>query len=133
MTLLVAQIDGSSLGNPGPAGAACIFTDSKGNPVASHNRSLGIRTNNQAEYEALILALTQADARKTPALTVRTDSELLYYQMTGSYKVRNPGIRKLFLKAKRLADRLPSVRLELIPREKNREADRLARAAARRR
>jgi ribonuclease HI len=124
------HVDGSSRHNPGPAGIGVRICRGDGSVYKEISRSIGIRTNNQAEYEAFICALREARLLSDAPVTVRTDSELLYYQMTGRYRVRNPGIRSLYETACRLMLELPHVNLEIVPRGKNRETDRLARDAS---
>ncbi|MFO7649782.1 MAG: ribonuclease HI family protein [bacterium] len=125
------HIDGSSRRNPGPAGIGVEIADSAGRVVKEISHSIGIRTNNQAEYEALLCALRECAALRG-TVVIRTDSELLYYQMKGKYRVRDAGLKPLNAEATRLAARLPDVRLELVRREHNKAADKLAQAASER-
>jgi len=98
--------------------------------VREVSRFIGIRTNNQAEYEALICALAESRTLGPAPVVIRTDSELLYYQMAGRFKVKNPGLKVLHARAREMAQALPNVRLELVRREYNKETDKLAKAAA---
>lgn len=125
------HIDGSSRRNPGPAGIGVEIADSSGRTVKEISHSIGVRTNNQAEYEALLCALRECAALEG-TVVIRTDSELLYYQMKGKYRVRDAGLKPLHAEAARLAARLPGVRLELVRREANKAADKLAQAASER-
>ncbi|MBN2464482.1 ribonuclease HI family protein [candidate division WOR-3 bacterium] len=127
---LLVQIDGSSLGNPGPAGIGVRIVGPDGSVVKELSRFIGIRTNNQAEYEGLLCALAEIRGLTTGLVAIRTDSELLYYQMAGRYKVKNPGLKVLHAKARELAAALPNVSIELVRREENKETDKLAKAAA---
>ena len=124
------QIDGSSLGNPGPAGIGVRIVAPDGNVVKEISRSIGNRTNNQAEYEGLLCALHESCGLGPRRVVVRTDSELLYYQMAGRYKVKNPELKVLHSAARELALALPNVSIELVRREQNKETDRLAKAAS---
>lgn len=124
------QIDGSSLGNPGPAGIGVRITSPDGNAVKEISRSIGIRTNNQAEYEGLLCALQESRGLGSHRVVIRTDSELVYHQMAGRYKVKNPELKLLHSKARELALALPNVSIELVRREQNRETDKLAKAAS---
>jgi ribonuclease HI len=124
------QIDGSSLNNPGPAGIGVRITGTDGNVVKEISHSIGIRTNNQAEYEALICALREAAALGDAPVAIHTDSELLYCQMTGRYRVRHPRLKPLYQQAAELLSRLPNVSLRHVPREENRATDKLARLAS---
>jgi len=131
-TTAQAWIDGSSSGNPGPAGAGVIIK--KGNEVlGSWQEFLGKTTNNVAEYKSLILAIRKSLELGIKRLVVYTDSELLHRQLTGRYRIRNPRIKELFAKVRELLKDLKDFRIKYIPREQNSEADRLARAARRRR
>jgi len=94
------------------------------------SRFIGARTNNQAEYEGLICALDEIRRLNAERVVIRTDSELLYYQMAGRYKVRNPGLKALHSRANEMMLGLPGVSIELVRREQNKETDKLARAAA---
>ena len=127
-----AWIDGASSGNPGPAGAGVIIK--KGNELlGTWQEYLGRATNNVAEYKSLILALRKSIELKIARLVVYTDSELLYRQLTGRYRVRNPRLKELFAEIRELLKHFKTFSIKHIPREQNREADRLARAARRRR
>jgi len=126
----LVQIDGSSLGNPGPAGIGVRITGPDGSVVKEVSRFIGIRTNNQAEYEGLLCALAECRGLGPGPVVIRTDSELLYYQMAGRYKVKNPELKVLHARARELALSLPNVTIELVRREQNRETDKLAKAAA---
>ncbi len=125
-----AWIDGASSGNPGPAGAGAVLKQAD-KELGRWNKHLGIATNNIAEYQALILALTESLKLGVTSLVVFTDSELLHRQYIGRYKVKNPGIKELFSKVMELKARFKTLRIEHIPREKNKEADKLAREAKR--
>ncbi|MBN2538282.1 ribonuclease HI family protein [candidate division WOR-3 bacterium] len=124
------NVDGSSLGNPGPAGIGVVVTSADGRVLRETSRFIGRRTNNQAEYEALVLALEQAREWPNTDVVVRTDSELVFRQLDGAYKVKNQLLRPLYERARELLAGLPSVRLCHVPREENRRADKLAKDAA---
>jgi ribonuclease HI len=97
--------------------------------VAELKESLGIATNNVAEYRGLLAALTWAVAEGIGRLHVRSDSELLVKQMRGEYRVKSPGLQPLWDEARRLAREIGEVRFEHVRRELNKEADRLANEA----
>lgn len=130
---LTAFIDGSSLGNPGHAGAGVVFFDSAQREVKTLSIYQGEITNNVAEYRALILALEKARDLGVRRLTIFSDSELLVRQFNGQYKVRNAGLRPHFEKAKKLQQEFEVLEISHVPREKNQRADQLARQAAFRR
>jgi ribonuclease HI len=126
----LVQIDGSSLGNPGPAGIGVRIVGPDGTAVKEISRYIGTRTNNQAEYEGLLCALVESRGLGAGPVVIRTDSELLYYQMAGKYKVKNPELKVLHATARELASEMPNVTIGLVRREQNRETDKLAKAAA---
>ena len=118
-------IDGACSGNPGPAAIGVIFKKD-GETIQEISRSIGEATNNIAEYSALICALQEASLQKAREIKVYTDSELVYNQVTGQYKVSHGNIKPLFVKVQELAKSFARIDIERIPREKNKEADRLA-------
>ncbi|MCL6565865.1 MAG: reverse transcriptase-like protein [Acidobacteriia bacterium] len=124
-----AYLDGASRGNPGPAAYAVIFYRPDGSEWNKLAKPIGIRTNNEAEYYALIAALDFALAHGIRRLAVRSDSELLVRQMQRRYKVKQPRLRLLFEQAQRLARQLEYFSIEHIPREQNSAADALANQA----
>lgn len=126
---VIAHIDGGSRGNPGPAAYAVVVSTADGAPVASLSRYLGRTTNNVAEYEGLLAALSYALEHGYPRLKIITDSELMARQITGRYKVRNPNLKPLYDRARALIAQLDGFRIEHVRREHNREADRLANEA----
>ncbi|MEO0250070.1 MAG: ribonuclease HI family protein, partial [candidate division WOR-3 bacterium] len=124
-------IDGSSLGNPGPGGAGIFVTDGDGRVICERSVPLGVVTNNQAEYKAFIEALRWLlKKRSSGEIEVLTDSQLLYEQMAGRYRLKDPELARLAESARALMARL-RVKLTLVSREKNARADLLARSAAR--
>jgi len=121
--------DGGARGNPGPAGAgAVIYRNDK--LVASLKKYLGEATNNVAEYEALILALTEAKKLAAGSrVEVRMDSELIVKQMKGEYKVKDKNLKVLYAKVRELLQGFQSVEFVHVLREKNKEADELVNEA----
>lgn len=120
--ILVAYTDGGSRGNPGPAASGWVVGG-----IAS-GKYLGVTTNNDAEYQAIIGALTSAsellgDEAARTRVEVRMDSELACKQLTGLYKVKNPRIREHFAAIQRLIPRFADVRFVHVYREQNKEAD----------
>ena len=126
----VLRTDGGSRGNPGPAGCGIILERPDGDVACRSGRFLGTKTNNEAEYEALLWGLQVAlhfpDAR---TLTVYADSELLVKQMNRIYRVKHPNLRPLFERALRLSSRFANVRYVHVPREANAAADAMANEA----
>jgi len=125
---LVVHTDGASRGNPGPAGAGYALYR-EGKLVEAAGQYLGRQTNNQAEYNALILALARALELGADRVVVRTDSELLARQLNGTYRVKNPKLIPLFDKVKELARRFGRFRIEHVYREDNLKADQMANRA----
>lgn len=119
-------IDGASRGNPGDSGIGILF---KNNEQYNFKKYIGIGTNNNAEYTALITALEIALNSKLLKLIVHTDSMLVANQINGSWKVKDPEIRTLFSKAKKLIEKLEDFSIIHIRREFNSEADLLANEA----
>jgi ribonuclease HI len=126
---VVAHIDGASRGNPGPAAYAVVMESSDGSRLAGFSKYLGRATNNVAEYQALLAALEYALSKHYLRIRVKTDSELLALQIEGVYKVKNPGLKPLRARAQQMIAGLESFSIEHVPRERNREADRLANQA----
>ncbi|MEU8378054.1 bifunctional RNase H/acid phosphatase [Streptosporangium sp. NPDC048865] len=131
MTSYVVEADGGSRGNPGPAGYGAVVKDAAdGQVLVETAASIGTQTNNVAEYRGLIAGLTSLLdlAGDGARVEVRMDSKLVVEQMAGRWKVKNEGLRPLALEAAALARRL-KVTWRWIPREKNKDADRLANEA----
>ncbi len=126
--IAIVYTDGGSRGNPGPAGIGAVITRD-GSQVASISEFLGATTNNVAEYTALIRALEKSLECGIEKVEVRTDSELMVKQMNGEYRVKNEGLKPLFLKAQMLKNRFASFAIVHVRREYNKEADRLANMA----
>ncbi|GBC92105.1 14.7 kDa ribonuclease H-like protein [bacterium HR15] len=123
--------DGASIGNPGPAGIGVILKDEQGNILVQRSEPIGVATNNEAEYHALIRGLEEAIRFRVEHLVWHTDSELLARQWQGEYAVRSPNLQKLFQQARQLASRIPRIEVSHQRREQNRAADCLAKKAAR--
>lgn len=126
---LVAHIDGGARGNPGPAGYGVVIEDHAGRRIEQLNGFLGTQTNNFAEYSGLLVALEYALGHGFRSLKVLSDSELLVKQIKGEYKVRSEALLDIYREAKELIARLEKFQVRHIPREQNREADRLANLA----
>ena len=130
-----SHADGGARGNPGPAGAGAMIRDELGNSVAAVSQFLGHRTNNFAEYEAVILALDAlaqlipADAGAHTSVVVKMDSELVVKQMNNVYKVKHPVMKEQFVKLARAAATFGTVSFTHVPRAQNKDADALANEA----
>ena len=121
--------DGGARGNPGPAAYGYVLEAEDGTVLAAEGRSIGIATNNVAEYRGLLAALGWATSHCCRRVHIRSDSLLLVQQMLGNYKVRNAGLAPLHADARRLALEIGRVTYEHVRREANAHADRLANAA----
>ena len=123
--------DGSSLGNPGPSGGGVIFVNGSGRERYRDLRYFGHHTNNESEYLALLFALDSARALGYNRLKLMTDSTLLYHQLTGRFKVKAKNLKPFHEEVLR---RLSQFEWEIqwIPRDKNKDADKLAFEAAKR-
>jgi probable phosphoglycerate mutase len=129
VTSYVVSIDGGARGNPGPAGWGAVIQDADGVVVAELYGSIGTATNNVAEYQGLLSALGWCAEHGVSAVHVRSDSLLLVQQMLGNYKVKNAGLKPLHGQARLLASRIGRVTYQHVPREENKDADRLANLA----
>ena len=127
--MFVAYIDGGSRGNPGPAGFGVRIENPDGTVCAELKGSLGVATNNVAEYRGLIAALTYFVGAGHCHILIRSDSQLLIRQMTGRYRVRHPNLQPLHREAQTLLEKLERVDFEHVPRTSNTDADRLANQA----
>ena len=131
MSVLVAYVDGGSLGNPGPSGIGVVIDRAEGSRIRIA-KWIGHQDNNVAEYVALLEALQCALALKAKVLHVYSDSEVVVRQMTGEYACRSPRLYSLHWICRKLARSL-NFSINHVPRENNAEANRLANAAARQR
>ena len=121
--------DGGSRGNPGPAAFAYVLEADDGTVLAAHGETIGVATNNVAEYRGLVAGLAKAVELAVPDVEVVSDSELLVKQMLGEYKVKNEALRELSLEAARLARKLDNVDYRHVRRAHNELADRLVNEA----
>ena len=131
---MIIYTDGGSRNNPGIAGAGVYITDEKGNELLTAKKYLGIKTNNWAEYEALIIGLEKAKTLlgskiETTEVEIRMDSQLIVRQINGQYRVKEPSLKEQFIKVNNLKINFPKIKFVHIPRKENKEADRLANEA----
>ena len=127
---LTVSIDGASRGNPGAAGIGVVVCDENGAVLKEISEYIGETTNNVAEYTALIRGLEEALAMGAESVHLRTDSELLAYQLSGTYKVKAPHLRRLNESARALVNKFRTVSLARVSRDQNAQADALATKAA---
>ncbi len=120
--------DGACSGNPGPA-AIGVVVRQQGETVKEISHFIGQATNNIAEYTALIWGLQEALMLKADRVLVKTDSEWMYKQVIGQYKVKHVGIKPLFEQVGHLVKGFKRVEFKYVPRQQNSQADKLARGA----
>jgi len=125
MKTLYLFTDGGARGNPGPAAIGIVLKDPEGNVLKKKGEKIGRATNNQAEYTALIKGLKVAHEYKPQKLICLMDSSLAVNQLNGRFKIKNTGLRKLSFEVRKAIQKLPYVEFRYIPREKNKEADKL--------
>jgi ribonuclease HI len=101
--------DGGARGNPGPAAIGFLLLSDTGQILREETRYIGLRTNNQTEYEALIAALKYAAALHAEEVVCHLDSELVVRQLTGKYRVKNSELRNLWNKVMELKKKFKQV------------------------
>jgi ribonuclease HI len=122
--------DGGARNNPGPAGIGVVIYNRNHKLLQKLHKYIGIATNNQAEYQAVIFALeTVIEKYQTQNIEFYLDSQLVVEQLCGRYKVKNENIVPLFKKTKDLIQKIPKVTFEHITRDKNKIADALVNKA----
>ncbi len=126
--MLEIFIDGASKGNPGEASVGILIRQD-GKVVKAISKTIGLATNNVAEYTALLYALAELLAMNAKKIKIHTDSALLYNQLLGRYQVKNDLLKTLFDQAQELGRKFEDIQIVNIPREKNKEADQLANQA----
>ena len=127
--VLILRTDGASRGNPGPAAAGLVIELPDGEVIKVEKKYLGVMTNNQAEYRALILGLSAVTLFQPAEVRVYMDSELVVRQMTGQYRVKDDSLRTNYEEAKLLVRQLPLVTFQHVRRNQNARADALANKA----
>jgi ribonuclease HI len=125
----VVYADGASRGNPGPAAYGAVVIDPEGLVKQELSKTLGVTTNNVAEYRGLIAGLEAALEVGADTVEVRLDSELLVRQMNRLYRVKNAGLKPLHDQAQRLQERFNRIEFKHVPRAQNKLADALANKA----
>lgn len=124
--------DGASAGNPGDAGIGIIINLPESRRIYKISEYIGITTNNVAEYSALIRGLEKVKALRIKRVSIFLDSELVVRQINGIYRVKNRKLIPLWIKARKMLDAFDDYEVLHIEREKNSEADRLAKTAIKR-
>ena len=113
---LILYSDGGARGNPGPAAIAAVITNENKQIIKTKTRYIGIHTNNQAEYHALMLALETALALGAEEVTCHLDSELVTKQLNGEYTVKNPTLQQLWSKVLSLRAQFKTIQFISVPR-----------------
>ena len=136
MKKVLLYTDGGARGNPGPSGIGVVIQDESGETLKEISKFLGRQTNNFAEYEAVIEGLQVlkkmfgAPKCKELQVEMKMDSELVARQLSGKYQIKEPTLFPQFIKVHNLrVSTFPHITFTHIPREKNKDADRLANAA----
>lgn len=127
---VIVEADGGARGNPGPAGYGAVVRDANsGEVLAERSDTLGIATNNVAEYSGLLAGLRAAIELGAAEIEVRMDSKLVVEQMSGRWQIKNAGLRPLAAQAATLLRRFEVAQFVWVPRERNKHADALANKA----
>jgi len=123
MDKLLLHTDGGSRNNPGPAATGFVLKNESGEVLKKGGTFLGVATNNEAEYRALIEGLQAAKEFHPNHLDCFLDSLLAVNQLNGVFKIKEARLRELVFETKSLEQELTSVRYQYVPREENKEAD----------
>ena len=132
---IIAYTDGGSRGNPGPAALGVVMQDASGATIKAYGEVLGVKTNNEAEYAAVVSALKKIkqtfgkEKAKKMSVEVRMDSELVMRQLTGVYRVETEHLFPFFMAIWNLRLDFHEVIFTHVPREKNKDADRMVNEA----
>ncbi len=135
MKKIIAYTDGGARGNPGPAAIGVYIIDEDEQVLKEVNQYIGNSTNNFAEYNAVMLALqtlksSYGSKTKEMQFEIRLDSELVQKQLNNEYQIKEPGLVPMFIEIHNLrVANFPNLILTHVPREKNKEADRLVNEA----
>ncbi|MCX6812161.1 MAG: ribonuclease HI family protein [Candidatus Berkelbacteria bacterium] len=138
MNSIFINTDGGSRGNPGPAAVGIVFTDDKKSMIFSYKKTIGVATNNEAEYQAIIKALEILLESKwfkenniaEKKVICRLDSKLVVEQINGNYKIKQDHLKLLIAKIQRLISQMHlNISFVHIPREENKIADKLVNEA----
>ena len=132
MKKFILYTDGGARGNPGPAAAGAVIYDAASQKIEEFSSFLGIATNNQAEYQAMILGLGHIQKiigdehiAKEVNVDMYSDSELIIKQLKGEYRVKNKALKPMFAKLQELISKFNQVSFQHVPRHNNKEADKL--------
>jgi ribonuclease HI len=126
---VVVHVDGGARGNPGPAAAAAVISAPDGEILDEIAETIGVATNNVAEYRALLLGLERARALGADEVGVVNDSELIAKQVTGAYKVKHAAMKPLHAQALQALKQFKRWSIRSVPRAQNADADALVNQA----
>ena len=126
---VVLNVDGGARGNPGPAAIGVVVASPQGDVLEEVAETIGVATNNVAEYRALIMGLERAHALGANEVEIINDSELVAKQLTGAYKVKHPAMKPLHAEAIAALRGFDSWRVRSVPRAQNARADELVNQA----
>ena len=126
---LVVHVDGGSRGNPGPAAAAAVLATTDGDVVGEAMETIGVATNNVAEYRAVLLGLRKARELGADAVEVVNDSELVAKQVNGQYKVKHADMKPLYQETMSVLRDFADWSIRSVPRAQNADADALVNQA----
>ena len=126
---VVVNVDGGSRGNPGPAAIGVVVAEPDGSVLDEVAETIGVATNNVAEYRALLRGLERARDLGATEIEIVGDSELIARQLTGRYKVKHPAMKPLYLDAMAALRTFEKWRIRTVPRALNAQADALVNAA----
>lgn len=132
---IIVYTDGGARGNPGPAAIGVVIQNAAGHSIKSYGEAIGETTNNEAEYRAVVSALQKVKALLGKekigklAVEINMDSELVVRQLSGVYKIEEERLFPFFIKIWNLKMDFGEVTFRHVPREKNKEADRMVNEA----
>jgi ribonuclease HI len=126
---VVVHVDGGARGNPGPAAIGVVVSDGNGSVLREVAETIGVATNNVAEYRALLRGASEARALGASEVEFVNDSELVAKQLTGAYKVKHPAMKELFVEAREALRGFDRWSIRSVPRAENAGADALVNQA----
>ena len=126
---LVVHVDGGARGNPGPAAIGVVVSDADGQTLEELAETIGVATNNVAEYRAVLRGLERARALGADEVELIGDSELVARQLSGAYKVKHPDMKTLHAQASRALGQFARWEIRTVPRAENARADGLVNQA----
>ena len=126
---VIVNVDGGARGNPGPAAVAAVVCDTDGVVLDEYSRTIGEATNNEAEYQAVLLGIERARELGASSVKLIGDSELVVRQVRGEYKVKKVHLRPLHGAVLKALEAFDDWAIDSVRREQNADADRLVNEA----